>query len=346
MIPNLFVSSTVQDLHHLRELVKATLEELAYNAVLSEHGGVGYLLDSSAEESCYQSVRQCQLAILIVGKRYGSIGMTGRSVTHNEHRAARECQVPVICLVDTEVLTYKKVYDAAPDGLKPGLPGMDYAEGTFALIDEIMGAATNNAILPFAAADDARRALKTQLAHTFGDLLSRRFTPLSSEVRDVLAEVKALRLDLGEKRSDESKRFIHAMRGLLDDDLKYYREVIERITRGDIADAVPALVNSASFDDFVRSVCASEPQVDDTLVEIPPGALGKRLNASWASIVFGGHGVPEHAGKRFVVSVMESGSVTTTAVGLAVLRSLHRRFLARAAASGGDKGTEKCSSRT
>ncbi len=339
MIPNVFVSSTVQDLHHLRELVKATLEELAYNPVLSEHGGVGYLLDSSAEESCYQSVRQCQLAILIVGKRYGSIGVSGRSVTHNEHRAARECGIPVICLVETEVLTYKKVYDAAPDGSKPGLPGMDRAEGTFALIDEIMGAPTNNAILSFAGGDNARRALKTQLAHTFGDLLSRRFTPLSSEVRDVLAEVKALRLDLGEKRSDESRRFMYAMRGLLDDDLKYYREVVERIIRGDIADAVPDLLNSASFDDFVRSACNSEPHVEDALIETPTGALGKRPNASWVSVVYSGHGVPEYDGQRYALIVMKDGSVTTTKVGLAVMRSLHKRFLARAAAGGADKDT-------
>jgi hypothetical protein len=41
MIPNMFVSSTIDDLHHLRDAVRDTLEEMALTPVMSEYGDVG-----------------------------------------------------------------------------------------------------------------------------------------------------------------------------------------------------------------------------------------------------------------------------------------------------------------
>src|SRR5689334_3413834 len=112
MIPYVFVSSTIEDLHHLRDAVRDVITDLAYHPVMSEYGDIGYLPTKSAVESCYTAMRECQLAVLIVGKRYGEIGNDGRSVTHNEFLAARDTGVPVICLVDREVLSYKKLFDA------------------------------------------------------------------------------------------------------------------------------------------------------------------------------------------------------------------------------------------
>ena len=88
MTPNVFISSTIADLHHLREALRDTVQDLGYNPVLSEFGDIGYLPQTSAEDSCYITMKDCQLAVLIVGKRYGSLSDDGRSVTHNEFLTA------------------------------------------------------------------------------------------------------------------------------------------------------------------------------------------------------------------------------------------------------------------
>src|SRR4051812_6308563 len=109
MVPYVFVSSTIDDLHHLRDALRDAIIDLAYHPVLSEYGDVGYLPNKSAVDSCYLTMKECQIAVLILGKRYGTVMDDGRSVTHSEFLAARQAQVPVVCLVDREILAYKKV---------------------------------------------------------------------------------------------------------------------------------------------------------------------------------------------------------------------------------------------
>jgi len=50
MIPNVFVSSTISDFHHLRDAIRDTITELGYHPVMSEYGDIGYLPSVSAEE--------------------------------------------------------------------------------------------------------------------------------------------------------------------------------------------------------------------------------------------------------------------------------------------------------
>ena len=46
MIPNVFVSSTIQDLHHLRDAIREAIVDLAFSPVMSEYGDIGYVLCS------------------------------------------------------------------------------------------------------------------------------------------------------------------------------------------------------------------------------------------------------------------------------------------------------------
>jgi hypothetical protein len=105
MIPNIFISSTIQDLHHLRDAIRETIIELGYNPVMSDYGDIGYLPTASATESCYLTVRDSQLAVLIIGKRYGSLASNGLSITHNEFLTMKAEERPIITLIDREVLT-------------------------------------------------------------------------------------------------------------------------------------------------------------------------------------------------------------------------------------------------
>ena len=115
MIPNIFVSSTIADLHYLRDGLCDAIDELCYHPVMSEHGEVGYLHPNTAAESCYRSVGQCQMVVLIVGKRYGSTGEDGLSVTHREFLAAKSDTARIITFVEPEILSYKEVFCAGTE---------------------------------------------------------------------------------------------------------------------------------------------------------------------------------------------------------------------------------------
>jgi len=200
------VSSTIRDLGHLRDAIRETLVDLGYTPVMSEYGDVGYLPTASAQESCYLALKQSQLAVFIIGKRYGLPAEGGLSVTHAEFRTARDQGVPAIFLVDQQVLNYKQVFDENA-GATINFPGMEQAPDVFGFIKEISGSPVNNGFLPFTHVADARAHLKAQIAHFVGDLLRRRGDPIATEIKDILSEVKTMRHELTkEKESVDMER--------------------------------------------------------------------------------------------------------------------------------------------
>lgn len=268
MVPNVFVSSTIDDNKHLREAIRDTVEELSFRSVLSEFGDVGYLPQTSAENSCYSSIRDCQIVVLIIGKRYGSLSANGRTVTHNEFLTARDQGIPVICLIDREVLSYKKVFDANPEGKTvPGFPGMDSPTGTFSLIQTIMDAPVNNGVLAFGSVAESRTRLKTQLAHIFGDLLRLKFDPATVGIKDVLSEVMTLRQELRNTDMDP-QLFLRATRFLLDDTNSNLLHFVEKIS-GSIEIAVPVLLKCRTFADYIKKtetdlvISEEQPDIQD-----------------------------------------------------------------------------------
>jgi hypothetical protein len=257
MVPYVFVSSTIEDLHHLRDAIRDVVTELAFHPMMSEYGDIGYLPSKSAVESCYATMKECQLAVLIVGKRYGNVGEDGRSVTHNEFQAARDVRVPVICLVDREMISYKKMFDANR-GSPIVVPGMDAADKTFALIDEITRATANNAVLAFATVSEARTLIKGQLAHLVGDLLRRAQDPVKADIREVLAEIKTLRHELTKGTDRQAPEFMRAARYLLDEDNNEYREIVEVLFES-VEAGIPTLLECESFPEIVIRATASAP---------------------------------------------------------------------------------------
>ena len=113
MIPTVFISSTVDDLRHIRDAVRATVEEVGYQPVMSEYGEIGYMGGDAAEDACYRTVPGCQLVVLIIGKRYGSAARNypDKTITELEFEKALENNSRIITLVDKEVLGFKKVFD-------------------------------------------------------------------------------------------------------------------------------------------------------------------------------------------------------------------------------------------
>jgi len=231
---------------------------------MSDYGDIGYLPDASAADSCYVALRDCQLSAVIIGKRYGSLDKNGLSVTNNEFNAAREANIPVIALVDRDVIAYAQVFEANKiDGQK--FPGMDAPDKTFQFLESIRKSDVNNGIVAYATVSEARTQLKRQIAHFIGNLLRRRLDPVQAQVKDILSELKTLRHDLrrGGAESDRSDKYLRAVRFLLDDqrERKQLGKLAEQLG-GTLDQAVPLMLDSATFDDFLCKAKATVEVVD------------------------------------------------------------------------------------
>jgi hypothetical protein len=266
MIPNIFISSTIDDLRYLREAIRDAVVELAYNPIMSESGGVGYIQQGRASGACYIAIKQCQLAVLIIGKRYGSLSEDGISVTHKEFLTAQENELPMITFVDSEVMHYKKVFDTDPNApLWDKFPHMDQPKLTFAFLTDVMKAPTHNGLIEFSSASEVKQRLKQQIAHHMGDLLAGTIRPIKGDVSEILAEVKTLRnliskaeekKQAGSEIVSGSDRYYTALRFLLDERQREYTKFME-VLFGDLDLAVKHIVDSQSLDQVIKGAGAT-----------------------------------------------------------------------------------------
>lgn len=324
MIPNVFVSSTIVDLQYLRDAVRDALKDIGLRPVMSEYSEVGFIPDQSAETSCYMTLLQCQIAVVIVGKRYGSTGANSVSVTHNEFRIARERKIPIICLVDAEVLSFKRVFEANPSPAALAFPGLEHPESTFDFITEIAESPHNNAISPFSSVADARETLRAQLAHLYGDLLARHMDPVKAEVRDVLAEVRTLRHALLREDPDQTRRWLKVTRLLLDDRYTPYRQLLDHLP-GHFEDNIPKLIDTPSFVEAAQAVSGKPIKLfeapEGTRVKDyfkffpePPAYLNLYQLTQGESI------------KEIALGVSRSGEIMANSQAIELLDALHREL--------------------
>ena len=253
MIPNIFLSSTISDLHYLRDALRDAIVDLAYTPIMSDYGEIGYINANTAAESCYRSVRQCQLAILIIGRKYGKPDKEGFSVTHREFLTAKEHRIPTITFVESQVINYKEVYDADPNAPTwNNFPGMDSPQKTFTLINEVKSSDSYNGIIPITTAGEAKRLLKLQIADFVGERLNDVIRPVKNEVQEILAEIKTLRKEVApaNEPSIETQKYLRTMRFLLDDQVSGFRKFCE-VVSGDLESAVPLMIKSADFESFL-----------------------------------------------------------------------------------------------
>ena len=319
MVPNVFVSSTVEDLLHLRDVVRDTVEELAYAPVLSEQGGVGYLPFASAVDSCYLAVQQCQLAIVLVGKRYGTKVENGLSVTHNEFYAARKRRIPVLMFVDRDVLAFKQVHDT-DSGARTLYPGMDDAYSTFRLIHDMITSDVNNGVVPYGNATELRHQLKRQLAHLMTFLLERQFDPIRADLQDLLAEVKTLRHEM-KPATQDAKQYLRLVRLLLEDRFEAYRSVTEMLYDG-LDVGVPQIMSSRTFDALVQDATGAPPEQR----EYKGNDIPDHLIPATASIVSVMPG--EEGGERWITYGLDrvTRRLVVTAGTLDFFRKIHVRL--------------------
>ena len=268
MIPSVFISSTVNDLRHVRDTVRSTVEAIGYRPVMSEYGDVGYMGGCTAEEACYKTIRECQILVLIVGKHYGSRSNANDALTVTEMEFAegmKHC-AHIITLIDQEVLEFKKVYDDNPPDKNLSFPGMNDPDKTFAFISRISQMPSKNAIVPFSSTTDIHRILRLQFASLVYELLMAQPSKTMASLNDILSEVKTLREAMTKGVKPDAK-FLAAIRFLIDDENAQLREIVKWCAGGLIESAVSRIIADESFEDFLKD-SKVECVVDDTIGDV------------------------------------------------------------------------------
>ena len=122
MATKVFVSSTYLDLEPVRDAVELYLQEQKFDPLMFEKGGVYFDPSMPVDESCYEAVKESDIFVLIIGRRYGSpatgetkTGKKFNSVTKKEYQTAKSQKIPIFIFVKSQVLseyfTYKKNKD-------------------------------------------------------------------------------------------------------------------------------------------------------------------------------------------------------------------------------------------
>lgn len=182
--PRLFVSSTFYDLKHVREIIRKYILDLGYEPVLSEFSDIFYKPNDTIQNSCLLEISNCDMFILIVGKRYGSnFPEETLSVTHKEYIEAQNTLIPIYAFIDIDVLHDYEFYLKNNRDTNCHFRCVTDTK-VFELIDEIRNAAKDNSLISYSSIDEILQHLKKQWASLFKSFLQnqRQSVPKDTEL--------------------------------------------------------------------------------------------------------------------------------------------------------------------
>lgn len=183
MKPRIFISSTFYDLKYIREDLANFVRSYGYEPVLFEDGDIGYMPGKTLDSSCYESMRNSDMVILIIGGEYGSAASGEEkdefkeymSVTRNEFRTAAESGIPIFTMIDKKVMAEYGVYEANYNDIEKENRLMLFPTtkniNVFRFIKEIKGIVTLP-IQEFEKSADIKEFISKQWADMFKNYLS------------------------------------------------------------------------------------------------------------------------------------------------------------------------------
>lgn len=183
MKPRIFISSTFYDLKYIREDLANFVRSYGYEPILFEDGDIGYTPGKTLDSSCYESMRNSDMVILIIGGEYGSAASGEKkdefkdymSVTRNEFRTAVESGIPIFVMIDKKVMAEYGVYEANYNAIEKESMEMTFPTtkniNVFRFIKEIKGIVTLS-IQEFERSADIKGFINKQWADMFKNYLS------------------------------------------------------------------------------------------------------------------------------------------------------------------------------
>jgi len=259
MRPQVFISSSVKDLRHIRDAARKVVIDLGYEPIMSEYGEVGYMGGDSAIEACYRDVKQCQIMILIIGPRYGGQSeRIGTSVTEREWESAIDSVPHILTLIDQDVLKYKEVYEDNQMKNDIRFSSMDNPMATFAFINKVMASKYKNGIIPYSSTIDVQESLKKQFAALFYFALTDRTPKTEEAIKNILYEIKSIkaeypRPEAKKKEKDEIKLYRQILRGLMEKPQDEFSQLLKGLG-DDIDNAIPSLISAKNLDEMIRQM--------------------------------------------------------------------------------------------
>lgn len=204
MKPRIFISSTFYDLKYIREDLANFVRSYGYEPILFEDGDIGYEPGKNLDSSCYESMRNSDMVILIIGGEYGSAASGENkdgfkeymSVTRNEFRTAIETGIPIFVMVDKKVMAEYGVYEANYDDIEKENRIMIFPTtkniNVFRFIKEIKGIVALS-IQEFERSSDIKGYISKQWADMFKNYLgSLRHEKGNRKIENSVNEMKAL----------------------------------------------------------------------------------------------------------------------------------------------------------
>ena len=201
--PRIFVSSTCYDLNIVRGQLRSFLLNMGYEPVMSEYSDVLYDPSLHTHTSCLKELPNCDLAILIIGSRFGgkavpealedvdferikkssfSVKVLSEkeklSVTQLEILKAIECNLPVFSFVDSNIYHDHNVYEKnksksiISEISFPSIDKPETAKYIFEFINFLRHRIRGNSVMPFAKMEDIEDHLRKQWAGLFQRLLT------------------------------------------------------------------------------------------------------------------------------------------------------------------------------
>lgn len=218
MEPRIFVSSTFYDLKYVREQIGRFIESYGFKPVLFENGDVGYRLNEALDLSCFAEMQNCDMAILIVGGRYGSPVSDEcsdddakkdkfkeyMSITCKEFNTAIKRRTPVYVFIDAAVNEQYNLYRANKETIESkkvelNFPAVDNVN-VFRFISAIR-TIPHLQVESFTRTNDIEKYLKKQWAGLFRQYLHdykkvEAIEDVEVPMQDVLSKLKQMEIML------------------------------------------------------------------------------------------------------------------------------------------------------
>lgn len=214
MTPQIFISSTFYDLKYAREDLSDFVESYGFSPIRSEKGDIGYTPGMELDISCYEAMKKCDMAIVIIGGRYGSPASDEKSddfekylsVTHKEFNTAVKETIPIFVFIEENVYSEYWTYKKNKEKIENGEIAITFAHvdnvNVYRFIDRIF-ALSKIAITSFKEINDIKLMLKKQWADMFKNfLISRRIDSpikeLNPSIEKIYASIKEMEIMIQE----------------------------------------------------------------------------------------------------------------------------------------------------
>lgn len=224
-----FVSSTCVDLGAQRAQVRALLEKMGYEPVMSEYSDVLFDHRIHTHTSCIKEIANADMVVLLIGSRFGGTATPEAlseiqieeiekssnksdlvrdkdrlSITQVEIMKAVEADVPLFAFVDSKVHSDHHLYQKNKDKsfadeiVYPSIEKPESAKYIFEFINFITHRFANNAITPYSSFGDIEDHLVKQWSMIFQRLLreerdksieGRRADAMIEQIQDLKAAV-------------------------------------------------------------------------------------------------------------------------------------------------------------